>query len=94
MVMQESTEDKAEDKIYSFVCNNPGLSANEISKKLRMSNGKIRSVLSKLNKRGLIKFKPKKNNPKMRRLSYPKNFIELLPKCLRNELKKNAKNLR
>lgn len=84
MTKKESTKDK----IYRFVCENPGMSTYEISKKLQMSGGRVRHVLTRLSQEGLIKFKFERQNPRIRKLSYPANFMELLPKTLKKEIKK------
>jgi len=79
---------KTEDRIYAFVCENPGLSTYEISKRLRMTGGRVRYALSKLKESGLIKFKFERTSARVRKLSYPVNAWELLPRTLRQELKK------
>ncbi len=81
-------DESIEDEVYRFICNNPGLSVNEIAKKLKISSEKIESTLTKLNRNGLIKFVCDKYNSN-EKLSYPKSFLELLPKFF----KKNMKNV-
>ncbi|HDJ96731.1 MAG TPA: transcriptional regulator, partial [Candidatus Aenigmarchaeota archaeon] len=49
--------------VYEFVCKNPGMCTYEISKKLKMSGGRVRHALNQLKKSGLIKFKYEKKNP-------------------------------
>lgn len=78
---------EAEEKIYRFICANPGLCTYEISKKLRMSGGKVRYFLFKLQKKGLVKFKFDKRNPRIKKLSYPVSSSELLPKKIKNQLR-------
>ncbi|MCS7105905.1 MAG: ArsR family transcriptional regulator [Candidatus Aenigmarchaeota archaeon] len=74
---------ESEYKIYMFVCQNPGLCTYEISKKLMMSGGKVRYFLSKLEKKGLVKFKFDRKNPRIKKLSYPVSTLELLPKKIK-----------
>jgi predicted transcriptional regulator len=76
------------DVLYEFVCGNPGLCTYDLSKKLNMSGGRIRHALSRLKQMKLIKFKFEKNNPRIRKLTYPINASKLLPRNLREELKK------
>lgn len=77
----------AEDVIYKFVCKNPGNCTYYISKKLGMSGGKVRYFLSKLHQKGLIKFKFDRNNPRIRKLTYPVSSWGLLPKDIKRRLK-------
>jgi predicted transcriptional regulator len=81
-------EESTKEKIYKFVCENPGKSTYYISKKLQMTGGRVRHALTALWKEGLIKFKFERNNPRIRKLSYPVNFVNLLPKSLKKEVKK------
>lgn len=74
--------------IYSFVCNNPGLSTYGIAKKLNISGGRVRHALSHLEKMGLIKFKFERQSPRIRKLTFPVNAAKLLPKNLKKDLKK------
>lgn len=74
--------------VYSFICNNPGMSTYEISKRLNMSGGKVRHALYKLEKDGLVKFKSDKRNPRFKKLSYPVDTWKLLPSKIKFELKK------
>jgi predicted transcriptional regulator len=76
-----------EEKIYRFICENPGLSTYDISKKLNLSGGCVRHCLAKLSQKGLIFFKFEKNNPRIRKLSYPINAFKLLPRKILNQLK-------
>ena len=80
--------------IYRFVCENPGCSTYYISKKLKMSGGKVRYALARLAEKGLIKFKFDKKNPRIRKLSYPNDFWSLLPKKIKINLKKMLKSSR
>lgn len=75
-------------KIYEFVCKNPGNCTYYISKELNMSGGRVRHALSKLKKLGLVRFKFDRNNPRIRKLTYPVDTLRLLPKGIRNQLKK------
>ena len=84
MVKEETTKDK----IYKFVCENPGLNTYIISKTLQMTGGKVRHALTILEQEGLVKFKFERQNPRIRKLSFPVNFLELLPKSLKKEVKK------
>lgn len=81
-------EESTKDKVYKFVCENPGMSTYEISKKLQMTGGRVRHVLTTLWKEGLIKFKFERQSPRIRKLSYPVSFVDLLPKSLKKEMKK------
>ncbi|MEM5794422.1 MAG: winged helix-turn-helix domain-containing protein [Candidatus Aenigmatarchaeota archaeon] len=78
---------EAEYKIYSFVCQNPGLCTYEISKRLFMSGGKVRYFLSRLKKKGLVKFRFDRKNPRIRKLTYPVSSLELLPRKIKIQLK-------
>jgi predicted transcriptional regulator len=75
--------------IYEFVCENPGLSTYEISKRLNMSGGKVRFALSRLKNMGLVDFKwLRTGNPRIKKLTFPVNAFKLLPKSLKGSLKK------
>jgi predicted transcriptional regulator len=73
--------------VYEFICNNPGKSTYEISKKLKMTGGRVRHSLSMLHKMGLVTFKWLKQNPRIRKLCFPISAVEILPKSIRKELK-------
>lgn len=83
-------ENPAKDKVYEFVCGNPGMCTYDISKRLQMTGGKVRHALTMLSQEGLIKFKFVRQNPRIKKLSYPTNFIELLPGSLKKEIKKSS----
>jgi len=78
---------ETEDIVYEFVCENPGLSTYEISQKLQMSGGRVRYALNSLQKKGLIKFKFEKNNPRIKKLSIAVKAWELLPPALKKKWK-------
>ncbi|MEM7821724.1 MAG: helix-turn-helix domain-containing protein [Candidatus Aenigmatarchaeota archaeon] len=78
---------KAEDKVYQFVCSNPGLNTYEIAKKLKMSGGNVRNALSNLHKKGLITFKFERNNPRIKKLCFAVKHPALVPKELKNKIK-------
>lgn len=80
-----------EEKVYRFVCENPGLSTYRISKKLNLTGGCVRHCLKKLQQKGLIFFKFEKHNPRIRKLSYPVNAFQLLPKKIVKQLAKLIK---
>lgn len=73
--------------IYDFICDNPGLSTYEISKKLNMSGGRVRHALSRLQKIGLIEFKFERQSPRIKKLTYPISAMKLLPEKLKRELR-------
>lgn len=75
-------------EVYEFVCKNPGNSTYHISKKLNMTGGRVRHALSKLKQLGLIRFKFDKNNPRIRKLTFPVDTLRLLPRGIKNQLKK------
>ncbi|MEM5782022.1 MAG: winged helix-turn-helix domain-containing protein [Candidatus Aenigmatarchaeota archaeon] len=81
----------SEQLIYCFICENPGLNTYQISKKLKMSGGKVRHALKKLREKGLIKFKFERKNPRIRKLTYPTEFWNLIPGSLRSKIKKLEK---
>ena len=83
-------ESFTEDVVYSFVCKHPGCSTYEISKKLGMTGGRVRYALLKLREKGLVRFKFEKKNPRIRKLTYPVDAWSLMPKALKEELKKLA----
>jgi len=83
-----SKETSTKDEIYSFICKNPGFSTYEITKDLGMTGGRVRHALIKLEQNGLIKFRFEKNNPRIRKLSFPVDFPKLLPNTLKKEIKK------
>jgi len=82
---------ETEDILYSFVCSKPGMSTYYIAKKLNMTGGRVRHALARLEEKGLIKFKFDKHNPRIRKLTFPVDNWSLVPKSLRNELKKLIK---
>jgi len=81
-------QNRTEYKVYKFVCKNPGNSTYYISKKLDMSGGRVRHALCKLKKIGLIRFKFVRDNPRIRKLSYPVGMLKLLPRGMKRQLKK------
>lgn len=81
-------EGETEDKIYEFVCENPGKSTYEISKKMNMSGGRVRHALSSLEQKGLIMFKFVRQSPRIKKLTFPIDNIKLMPKNLKILLKK------
>jgi len=76
-----------ENKIYELVCDYPGLSTYDISKRLKMTGGRVRSTLSLLKKNGLIRFKFEKHNPRIKKLTFPIDVFSLLPRELKTDLK-------
>ena len=78
----------SEEKIYRFVCENPGNCTYTISKKLKMSGGKVRNALSRLKQSGLVKFKFERRSPRIKKLSYPVKTLDLLPRILKKEVSK------
>jgi len=83
-----SKEGETEDKVYEFVCENPGKSTYDISKKLNMSGGKVRHALFSLEQKGLVVFKFIRQSPRTKKLTFPVNSFKLIPKDLKNLLKK------
>jgi len=81
-------QNKTEYKVYKFVCKNPGNNTYYISKKLDMSGGRVRHALCKLKKVGLIRFRFDRNNPRIRKLTYPVETLKLLPRGIKKQLKK------
>jgi len=81
----------SEEKIYRFVCESPGNCTYTISKRLKMSGGKVRNVLIRLKQKGLVKFKFDRRNPRMRKLTYPVKMWDLIPKNLRKNVRKMVK---
>jgi len=77
-----------EEKIYRFVCTNPGICTYIISKKMKMSGGKVRNALSRLNQKGLIKFKFERHSPRIKKLTYPVSMFDLMPMVLKKEILK------
>jgi len=77
--------------VYAFVCRHPGICTYEISKKLNMTGGRVRHALTKLKEMGLVKFKFERNNPRIKKLTYPVDTWNLLPKEVRVELRKRIK---
>ena len=84
-------ESYTEDIVYAFVCRHPGLSTYEISKKLGMTGGRVRHALSKLKEKGLVKFKFQRRSARLVKLTYPVDAWSLLPKALREELRRMVK---
>jgi predicted transcriptional regulator len=81
-----SKEGETEDKIYEFVCKNPGKSTYEISKNLNMSGGKVRHALSSLKQKGLVVFKFIRQSPRIKKLTFPVSCFKLMPKKLKVKL--------
>jgi len=81
---------KAEDKVYQFVCNNPGTNSYQISKKLKMSGGNVRNALNNLHKKGLIFFKFERKSYKIEKKCFAVKLLNLLPKTLKKEIKSLA----
>ena len=73
--------------VYELVCSKPGMCTYDIEKKLDMTGGRIRHALSMLGKKGLIKFKFDRRKPRIRKLAYPVDRWNLLPKSFKNEIK-------
>ncbi|MCS7106272.1 MAG: winged helix-turn-helix domain-containing protein [Candidatus Aenigmarchaeota archaeon] len=82
---------KAEDKIYQFVCKNPGINSYQISKRLKMSGGNVRAALKNLHKKGLIFFKFERKSYKIEKKCFAVKLVHLLPKVLKKEIKNLAK---
>jgi predicted transcriptional regulator len=85
--MKMSEKSSTRDRVYVFVCKNPGLSTYDLSKKLGMTGGRVRHALSMLKKADLIEFKFERQNPRIRKLSFPVDFLKLLPRDLKKEIK-------
>lgn len=79
---------RLEEKVYEYVCENPGKSAYEIAKKFKIAGSSARSSLKSLYRKGLIKFKIIKTSERVKKLSFPVKFWKLLPKRLINQFKK------
>lgn len=77
-----------EQKVYEFVCFNPGKSTYEIAKKLGMTGGRVRHALNKLKKLGLIKFQFLRGSYRVKKLSFPIESWKLLPRSLKKEIQK------
>lgn len=84
MAKKSSTQDK----IYRFICRNPGKSSYFISKKLKMSGGRVRHCIYKLKDYGLIKLKTIRKSPRIKKLCYPIDALSLLPGAIKRKLKK------
>jgi len=84
-------ESYTEDVVYAFVCRHPGMCTYEISKKLNMTGGRVRHALSKLKEKGLVKFKFERKNPRIKKLTFPVDAWALLPKAVREELRKSMR---
>ncbi|MEM5852836.1 MAG: helix-turn-helix domain-containing protein [Candidatus Aenigmatarchaeota archaeon] len=78
---------KAEDRVYQFVCKNPGMNTYKISKELKMSGGNVRNALHNLHKKGLIFFKFEKKSNKIEKKCFAVKLMNLLPKTLKRQLK-------
>lgn len=77
-----------EERVYDFVCKNPGTCTYEIAKKLKMSGGRVRHALNQLNSKGLVRFKFVRTNPRIKKLSYPVDAWSLVPTKLKKSLKR------
>ncbi len=88
LITQKKTKGSTEDTVYEYICENPGLCTYELAKRLRMSGGNLRSALSRLHKKGLVSFKFDKKNPRIKKLTYPVEFRELLPDVIKDLIKK------
>jgi len=84
----KSSRNSAEHAVYEYVCRKPGLSTYELSKRLKMSGGNVRDALTRLQRKGLVRFKFDKSNPRIRKLTYPVSAWELLPRSLKVALRK------
>jgi predicted transcriptional regulator len=76
-----------EDKIYRFICTNPGLSTYEISKSLKMSGGNVRTALLNLHKKGLVSFKFERSSTRIKKKCFAVKISSLLPSSLKKEIK-------
>jgi len=83
-----------EEIVYSFVCKHPGSCTYEISKKLGMTGGRVRHALTKLENDGLIRFKFDRKNPRIKKLCYPVDAWNLLPRALKLKLRKVQRELK
>lgn len=83
-----SERECTEDMVYDFVCKNPGMCTYIISNRMKMTGGRVRHALSKLKDAGLIEFRFMRQNPRIRKLSYPVSAFRLLPKGLRKDLER------
>lgn len=82
-----------DDVVYSFVCNNPGMCTYKIAKKLKMTGGRVRYALKKLEEAGLVKFKYE-HASRTKKLCYPVDAWEMVPKEWKPKLRKLVKNLK
>ena len=80
-----------QDKIYKFICKNPGNNTYAISKKMKMSGGRVRHAIYKLKNYGLIKLKTINKSPRIQKLCYPIDALASLPKALKRKLKRSKK---
>lgn len=87
---QQKSKKSTEQMVYEYVCHYPGLCTYELSNRLKMSGGNVRSALTRLHKKGLVKFKFDRNkgNPRIKKLTYPVSFWEMLPKKLAHVIKR------
>jgi DNA-binding transcriptional regulator GbsR (MarR family) len=76
-----------EDRVYQFVCSNPGLNTYEISKKLGMSGGNVRNALSNLHKKNLVSFKFVRSSPRIEKQCFAVKLWRLMPRSLRRKIK-------
>ena len=86
-----SKKSSTQDKIYRFICRNPGKNTYVISKKMKMSGGRVRHAIYKLRDYGLVKFKIIKKIPRIQKLCYPVDALALLPRALKRKLGKSKK---
>jgi len=77
-----------EEKVYNFVCKNPGMCTYMIEKKMGMSGGRVRHALQQLNDTRLIKFKFVRTSPRIKKLSYPVEAWKLVPHGLKKVVRK------
>lgn len=81
-------ESLTEDVVYKFVCKHPGTNTYCISKRLKMTGGRVRHALKKLKEIRLVKFKFERNNPRIQKLTFPVDTLSLMPKEIKRDLKK------
>ena len=80
-----------QEKVYKFICKNPGKNTYVISKKLRMSGGRVRHAIYKLKNCGLVKLKTIRKSPRIQKLCYPVDALSLLPRALKRKIRSKKK---
>ena len=78
MTSQKIKGEISEDVLYRYISKHSGLSTYELSKQLKWEGGKVRTVLARIEKAGLIKTEYVQDGHKIKKVSRPATLKEFV----------------